>query len=308
MKTNSWLILLYALRAGHSTTRVSLWRKLKRFGAIQLKTSAYLLPDEPVHNERFQWLAKQIRDDGGEATLIRAKEIEGLPHEEVVQLFNDERAKDYAQLAASLKKFIERNKKRRVEAAPSELEKSARRFQEIQEIDYFDCPAAHDALMALKRAQGLLVPKTKAGVRLNAKEYVGKTWLTRPHPEIDRVGSAWLIRKFIDTDATFVFASSPSKHRDALPFDMADVEFTHHGDDCTFETLIKRFGIENGAARKIGEMIHDADLEDDKFHRPDCIGLDRMLKGWAKLGLSDEEILEKGSECFDALYAWLWER
>jgi hypothetical protein len=308
MKTTSWLILLYALRAGHSTTRVNLWRKLKRFGAIQLKTSAYLLPDEPTHHERFQWLAKQIRDDGGEATLIRAKEIEGLPHEKVVQLFNDERAKDYEHRAASLKKFIERNKKRRTEAAPSELEKAERRFQEIQEIDYFDCPAAHDALMVLKRAQGLLVPRTKAGARLNPKEYVGKTWLTRPRPEIDRVGSAWLIRKFIDGDARFIFSSSPAKYRDALPFDMADVEFTHHGDDCTFETLIKRFGIEDEAAQKIGEMIHDADLEDDKFHRPDCIGIDHTLKGWARLGLSDEEILEKGSECFDALYVWLRER
>jgi len=162
--------------------------------------------------------------------------------------------------------------------------------------------------MVLKRAQGLLVPRTKAGARLNAKNYAGKTWLTRPRPEIDRVGSAWLIRKFIDADAKFVFASSPAKYRDALPFDMADVEFTHHGDDCTFETLIKRFGIEDGAAQKIGEMIHDADLEDDKFHRADCIGIDHTLKGWAKLGLSDEEILEKGSECFDALYAWLRER
>src|SRR6266478_6105983 len=106
MKTGSWFILLYALLTTQGTTRVSLWRKLKKFGAIQLKTSAYVLPDEAAHYERFQWLAKQIRDGGGEATLIRAKEIEGLPHEQVVQLFNDERAKDYGQLTASLKKFI----------------------------------------------------------------------------------------------------------------------------------------------------------------------------------------------------------
>jgi len=103
----------YARAQHHAGERVAQTQEVR---AIQLKTSAYVLPDEPTHNERFQWLAKQIRDDGGEATLIRAKEIEGLPHEKVVQLFNNERAKDYEQLAASLKKFIERNKKRRVEA------------------------------------------------------------------------------------------------------------------------------------------------------------------------------------------------
>ncbi len=308
MKPVSWLILLYAVRAGHSTSRVSLWRKLKKFGAIQLNTSAYVLPDEPTHNERFQWLAKQVRDDGGEATLIRAKEIEGLPHKKVVQLFNDERTRDYDQLVETLKRFIQRNKKRHTETAASDLGKCERRLQEIQDIDYFDCPAAHDALMALKRAQGLLAPKPKSGIRLDRKRFVGRTWLTRPRPEIDRVGSAWLIRRFIDADAKFAFAVNAAKYRDALPFDMADVEFTHHGDDCTFETLIKRFGIEDSVAHRIAEMVHDADLEDDKFHRSECMGIDRVLKGLARLGLSDEEILEKGSECFDALYAWLKER
>ena len=85
---------------------------------------------------------------------------------------------------------------------------------------------------------------------------------------------------------------------------MADVEFTHQGEDCTFETLLKRFGIQDAAARRIGEMIHDADIEDDKFQRNECFGLDRVFKGWARLGLSDEQLLEKGAECFDALYEY----
>jgi len=198
MKPISWLILLYSLPTKRSTARVSLWRKLKKFGAIQLKTSAYVLPDEPAHNERLQWLAGQIRDEGGEATLIRAKEIEGLPHEKVVQLFNDERGKGYEELRKSLRKFIENNKRKRIKSAAADLERLERRFREIQEIDYFDCPSAHDAVMLLKRAQGLLAPKSKAAAPLDAKQFVGKTWLTRPRPEIDRVGSAWLICRFID--------------------------------------------------------------------------------------------------------------
>jgi len=155
----------------------------------------------------------------------------------------------------------------------------------------------------VKRAEGLLRPKTKAGDRLDPREFVGQTWLTRTRPEIDRVGSAWLIHKFINPQAKFHFAAKPGDPPDAIPYDMLDVEFTHHGDDCTFETLVKRFGVEDKAARQIGEMIHDADLEDGKFQRYECLGLDRMFKGWARLGLSDSKILAKGFECFDALYA-----
>ena len=86
---------------------------------------------------------------------------------------------------------------------------------------------------------------------------------------------------------------------------MLEVEFTHQGEDCTYETLLRRFGLRDRAAQQIGEMIHDADLEDGKFQRAEGFGLDRVLKGWAKLNLSDAEILAKGFDCFEALYNWL---
>ena len=113
------------------------------------------------------------------------------------------------------------------------------------------------------------------------------------------------IRKFIDPKARFLFGMEPAKQPKALPFDMADAEFSHHGDDCTFETLMKRFGISDKALVKIAEMVHEADLEDGKFQRQECVGIDRVLKGWARVGLSDEQLLEKGAECFDALYEYL---
>jgi hypothetical protein len=135
----------------------------------------------------------------------------------------------------------------------------------------------------------------------------GKTWLTRPRPGIDRAGSAWLIRKLIDSKAKFVFAAEPSKHPKALPFDMADVEFSHHGEDCTFETLVKRFGITDKAVLRIAEMVHDADLEDGKFQRIECIGINSALSGWAKTRMGDAELLEKGIECFEGIYQQLGE-
>jgi hypothetical protein len=175
----------------------------------------------------------------------------------------------------------------------------------LRAIDYFECPAAHDVEMLLQRAARLSEPRAKAPSTLDLKRFQRQIWLTRPRPEIDRVGSAWLIRKFIDSRARFIFATRPETHPEAIPYDMLGVEFTHHGEDSTFETLLKRFAIADPTTLRIGEMIHDADLEDGKFQRPECTGLDLLFKGWARLGLSDAEILEKGFGCFDALYAAL---
>jgi len=286
---------------------VNLWRKLKKFGAIQLKTSAYVLPDAPLHYERFQWLAGQIRDLNGEATLIRVAEIEGMPQEQIVQSFNDARAAEYRELMAACRDGLARRHKARGAALVGDLEKLHRRFNEIREVDYFNCPTATDAQMLLQRADRL-VSRQQPGrhpPRLDRAKYVGKTWLTRPRPGIDRVGSAWLIRKFIDAKAAFVFGMDFRKHPGALPFDMADVEFSHHGDDCTFETLVSRFGINDPAALKIAEMVHDADLEDGKFQRNECLGINAVLLGWARAGMSDADLLVKGGQCFEGLYAQL---
>lgn len=301
----SWLLLLYSLPASRSTERVAVWRRLKKMGAAQLTTSTYLLPDRPAQHEHFQWLAKQIRDGGGEATLIRAQEIEGLTPEKTVSLFNSARDQDYGSLKKALQSFLTNRKKSGAEIAAAELERLTRQFREVREIDFFDSPRGHEVAMLLSRAER---PGKKLAPRLDPKAYRGKTWQTRPRPEIDRVGSAWLIRKFIDPKARFIFAPTAASNADAIPFDMVDVEFSHQGDCCTFETLIRRFAIEDKAVRKIGEMIHDADLEDAKFQRVECIGLDRVLKGWGKSAITDQEILTAGFACFDGLYEFLQRR
>jgi hypothetical protein len=299
----SWLFLLFNLPAKQSSDRVKVWRRLKKFGAIQLKTSTYVLPDEPVHYERFQWLAKEIVDTGGEATLVRVKDIEGMPHAAIVALFNEARARDYDELFEPLNLLIKDDKARK--QSPNQLQKLRQRFQEIRDIDYFQNSRGEDLQRLLQKAEALEAPKKKPEtiMRLRAEDYRGKSWVTRPRPEIDRVGSAWLIRKFIDPSAKFVFGNAPAEFPKAIPYDMFEVEFSHHGDNCTFETLIQRFGIRDRAVLRLAELIHDADLEDDKFHRVEGFGIEQIFKGWAKQGLSDQEILGKGFECFDALYA-----
>jgi hypothetical protein len=306
MKSVTWLLLLYSLPMKRTSARVNLWRKLKRFGAVQLKTSAYVLPDDAIHYERFQWLAKETRDAGGEATLIRVADIEGMGADQVVELFNEARGEEYRELTNRCRKTL-KLLKLDGEGLRSELVALQRRFAEINVVDYFKSPAASEAEIVLKQVERLVAPNQSRtpAPRLEPARFRGRTWVTRPRPGIDRAGSAWLIRKYIDRKARFVFADEPTEFPKALPFDMADVEFSHHGDDCTFETFTKRFGIGNAAVQKMAEMVHDADLEDGKFQRPECIGINAVLGGWARTKISDAELLAKGIECFEGLYQGL---
>jgi hypothetical protein len=301
-KDPGWVLLLYAMPKGGNSLRVNLWRKLKKTGAVSLNTSASLLPDTSANFEKLQWLAKQLTDGGGTGTLIRTSQIEGMSRAQLVALFNGARAEDYDQIVQELTVLLRSKRKRADDAFEANLQRTRGRLSEVQEIDFFECPRAHDAQMLLRKAEGTGEIRTKPS-RLKKADYHGRTWLTRPHPQIDRVGSAWLIKTFIDAKAGFVFASDPQAFPNAVPYDMAGVELTHHGDDCTFETLLKRFNLRDRSLEKIAQMVHDADLRDAKFRAPAAEGLDRVLEGLARLGWSDDRILQHGLTCFDALYA-----
>ena len=296
----AWLLLLVRLPATHQAERVAIWRKLKKTGAVQIQTSTYVLPDDPARYETFQWLTQHIRDTGGDATLVRARDIEGLPNEELIALFNAARAKEYAALREQIRSLSSHSK--RSSRVGSKVDRVRKQFREIQQTDFFNCPRAQDVEMLLRKLEDAPSRESRLA-EAKPRDYRSKTWLTRPRPEIDRVGSAWLIRKFIDPKAKFIFGTKMKPS--VISFDMVDADFTHRGDDCTFETLIKSFRVQDKAAHRIGEMIHDADLEDAKFERNECIGIDRVFKGWAREGLSDQEILRRGFQCFDALYAFL---
>ena len=159
--------------------------------------------------------------------------------------------------------------------------------------------------MSLQRAAALSGDRALATKKLCPKKFLGRTWITRPRPQVDRVASAWLIRRFIEPKATFIFGNDPTTDPTAIPYDMFEVEFSHHGNDCTFETLVKRFTLTDPAVLKMAEMVHDSDLEDGKFQTTEGIGIDRILKGWAKTGLTDAELLARGRDCFEALYHFL---
>jgi len=290
-----WLLLTFRLPARQATQRVEIWRKLKQLGALGLRSSGHLLPGSAQNQERFQWLAAAIRKYKGEASVIEARSIDALPSEEIKKMFQEARAHDYESLLGDIKMLPEKS-------APGQLTRLRRRLQEIAAIDFFESPMRSRVESALARVEGGPPAQTPA-VRRTAREYRGRTWITRPRPGIDRVSSAWLIRRFIDPQAKFLFDADPKRHAGAVPFDMFHAGgFGHRGDDCTFETLRKEFALRDTRIAVLAEMIHDADLGDQRFARAEALGLDRVLIGWAQQGVPDDELLRRGMELIEGLY------
>jgi hypothetical protein len=295
MPSLQWLLFLYSLPARQASARISLWRQLKRLGAVSLKTSASILPCTPEHEESFQWLADKLVAQGGAATLVKVAEISGMKDSSVIDLFQDARTADYTALKAVLTALG------KGEAVPTEL---TSRFQAIRSIDFFQCPAATGVQALLDKRNAREQPAARG--RLKLSSYQGRVWQTRPRPVIDRIGSAWLIARFIDKSAQFVFSTDPTVYPQALRFDMTDAHFGHVGDACSFETLCQRFGLLKSAALKaISEIIHDADLHDGKFGRVEGDGLLATFRGWSALKWSDEHMLARGFDVFDGLYQTL---
>ena len=266
---------------------------------MPLKTSGYLLPNRPENWERFEWLATAIRNYKGQASVAQLQALDDLPSEKLVQLFIQARSKDYETLNREAKRLLSGSKRQ-----PGELARLRRRFQEITAIDFFNSPLRGRVEALLESADAIGQSKTipESGQTIK-KQYRDRVWITRPRPGIDRVSSAWLIRRFIDPKARFIFGNEPKEHTDAIPFDMFQAEgFGHRGDDCTFETLRKEFAIRDPKIRAIAEIIHDADLADEKFGRTEGTGLDRVLIGWAQEGVSDDELLRRGMEMIEGLY------
>lgn len=294
----AWLLLTFTLPTSRATQRVEVWRKLQRYGAVPLGNSGYLLPNNPANQERFEWLATAIRKYGGEASVVKVESIDNLSTPQLIGRFAEARASEYQELIRHLQKLSSIPAQKRSSSRVSRLRT---RFREISDIDFFNSPLKKRVEELLARIDASPAPKEAAG-RIIPREYMGRLWVTRPRPGVDRSGSAWLIRRFIDKKARFTFATEESVPREAVSFDMFHGGFGHHGEDCTFETLQKAFRIRDKKAGVIGQIIHDADLLDEKFGRKEGFGVDEILNGWAKQGVQDRELLERGIQIIEALY------
>jgi hypothetical protein len=297
----AWLLLAFTLPTKRASQRVEIWRKLQRFGTVPLGNSGYLLPNSPSNEERFQWLATAIRKYGGDASVVHVESIDNLSRTQLIGRFAEVRAREYQELINDLLAFSSVRKEGK---GAGRLSRLRNRFQEIVEVDFFDSPLQKRAQELLEQAATSGPSRASAPIgKVNPKDYRGRVWVTRPRPGVDRCGSAWLIRNFIDRKARFAFAPEDRVPAGAVPFDMFHEEgFGHRGDDCTFETLTKQFHVRDPKIGLIGQIIHDADLLDDRFGRKEGYGVDEILKGWAQQGIPDDKLLQRGMELIAGLY------
>lgn len=258
-----------------------------------------MLPNNPTNQERLEWLAAVIRRFAGDASIVMVHSIDNLSAPQLIARFTEARVRDYQMLIRELHALSSIPAQNRAAVRLSRLKE---RFHKIVAIDFFDSPLQKRVTDLIARADHAPTVTTE-GIKVRRRDYIGKVWVTRPRPGIDRSASAWLIRSFIDRRARFKFASEPNVPRGAVPFDMFRAGgFGHRGEDCTFETLQKSFRVRGRSVEEIGQIIHDADLLDEKFGRKEGFGIDKVLDGWAKLGIADSQLLNRGMQLIQALY------
>jgi hypothetical protein len=297
----AWLLLAFTLPSKRASQRVEVWRKLQRYGSVALGNSGYLLPNNPVNEERFQWLATAIRKYGGDASIVHVQRIDNISTPQLIGRFAEARAREYQELIRQLQEFSDMPRAKR---ALGRLSRLRSRFQEIVEVDFFHSPLQKRVGELLANADAArLTAKPSEKPKVDARQYKNRIWVTRPRPGVDRCASAWLIRRFIDSKARFAFAPESHVPTNSVPFDMFHENgFGHRGNDCTFETLQKEFRIRDRRVKVISEIIHDADIADEKFGRKEGYGVDEILKGWARQGISDQELLDRGIQLIEGLY------
>jgi hypothetical protein len=271
------------------------------------------LPDTPAAFEDFQWIRTEIVDGGGDASICRADFVDGLTSDQLRHVFRTARNADYSEITAAARELWASAKKRDLDSGgrgEDELVRLRKRVTTVAAIDYFNAPERAMAEEALAIAERELMPEPverEAPRDVDPASYRGRTWVTRADVFVDRMASAWLIRRFIDPDARFKFVRDADYKavKGEIRFDMFEAEFTHEGDRCTFETLLNRFELTDPSLKTLGEIVHDIDLKDARFARDDAPGIERVLAGVVAANKDDSARLERGYQLFDELHA-LW--
>lgn len=315
-------MLVYQIPSKPTNLRVRVWRKLQIFGSVLVKNSVYVLPFNEKTNEDFQWLRQEIESAGGEASVFRADSIEGATDKELVAEFRRQRDEDYSRVIAELNGLsgtVHEQKRAgslstsKLGQYESDLGKLSQELERILETDFFHAPNGEKAksafekcrkeLQAAKCTKGTGPSLAVTSAKLDTAEYQNRRWVTRKDPHIDRLASAWFVKRFIDKRPRFGFVSEGTSTEGSVSFDMVGADFTHRGEDCSFETLMKSFGLDHDSAlRQIAEIVHDVDLKDGKFNRLEANGVNAVIRGLAAAYRDDNERLKKSLPLFDGLY------
>lgn len=325
MNQFNWLIFFYSLPSKPVAARMNVWRRLSKAGALHFKGSAYLLPGNDEHLETLTWLAQEIEDSGGMVDVVGVNRTQQMSDGDLRELFSRARSESYLSLAPDLES-LERtifqfdgppapgvNKK-----LAGRIRKLKARHREIAEVDFFNSGTGSGLLERLHDLESRLASLNSKGAGANGQtgkskiafhqtsNYQSRYWVTRPRPFVDRMASAWLISRFIDPEAQFGFVSGKDQtdsSQESVGFDLPGGEFSHVGDKCSFEVLIRAFGLKGKALGNLAKIVHQLDLGDGKYDPPQAKGVEEILRGIQKSAKDDREALEKGMAVFEMLYA-----
>jgi hypothetical protein len=327
----SWLLFTYSIPATPVNNRVKVWRKLVRTGAVQLKGGVYILPYSEEHHEALQWMLAELPGLKGEGLLITTDSIEPLQQQEIIALFNEQRRPQYQEITKKIDEYSGRirnlqkgGKDKKSTPLFRQFEKIQAKFQTVQQHDFFRSELGQELaaqIAALRKqleeltAVGKGKKATTSTALPNGREitsFSGLIWLTRKRPFVDRMASAWLIRRFIDTQATFAFRDEVELNnlndKQEVSYDVRKGDFTHIDDLCTFEVLLKSFGLEEKGLTYLSRIVHDIDIKDGKFAAPEAHVIEMIIKGIRNRALPDSETLEQGMAVFEALYLSITEK
>jgi hypothetical protein len=307
----NWIIFSYSLPAQASSgPRVTLWRRLRRLGAISPTGGIYILPAQDMCVEAFQWLAQEIKQANGQAMVMSVQQLEGLTDQQLIDLFREARQEDYAELKTQVTNLeqtitVEKNTEKFVDFREA-LTKLQKQYSDIRQIDYFDSPDGVQLAAQLAKIAKTLAPVVEPSpqiAQVSIESYRDRVWGTRPKPHVDRLACAWLIRRFINAEATIRYAHQPIAAE--VTFDMSEAEFSHTGNLCTFETMIQAFDLDTPGLSLLAEIVHEIDLQDERYFHPEITGVEAILKGWLQLDLPDTELEKYGIALFEGLISEL---
>lgn len=318
-QNQEWLLFFYSVPSKPVKNRMQVWRLLTKSGALQLKGAVYVLPFTEDHLELCQWLTSTITAMGGEADFVRTAKLETMQNREVIELFSRQREKDYLGIGKKVEE-VERwlsggmpGLSRADRKILEQLNRCRKEFEELGRIDFFISPARarlEEKMDTLTQAvrDRLKTGATTEGAKIRSRQpahYQEKIWVTRKNPYVDRMASAWLVRKFIDAEARFGFTDTAeaAPAEGTIYFDIPGGEFTHVGDLTTFEVLIEAFGLSQKALRRMAEIIHQIDLQDDKYQPAEAGGVRGILEGIRLTAQDDHAALLKGMDVVEWLYA-----
>lgn len=306
----SWIVFSYSLPSkARSSPRVAVWRRLRALGAISPKGGVHVLPAREECVEAFQWLAQEVEQARGEALLLRVERFEGISDAQLIELFQAARKREYDALNArvtALERSLGKRKRepRDLARARDLLARLRREHAETARVDFFESPAGARLAARLMAIEHALAARRPPGLRVPAMgvaELRNKKWVTRPRPHVDRLACIWLIRRFINPRAAVRYSTTPEP--DEIAFDMSGAQFGHRGALCTFETMIEALGLDDPGLRALAEIVHEIDLRDGQYARPETAGIDAVLRGW--LTIPDAEREAHGVALFEGLYGAL---